>query len=313
MKRYLAAMLALTPLAGQTVLAQETQLSGMALQQIQSRDFEAPLSVVFPAVMTVLQDAGFRILSADKETGLITAAGSSEGKWTYDFWLGLGKKKETPVISAFIEQGGANLTRTRLNFVMSTGKSRNFLTDERPITDPTAYREAFEKIEKEVFVRLAMAAPPPPPPAAPVAAASQSTALPTVIGASASEVPHQWRQASYSPGIAIAFIDAANVRRTDEIVRFWLNLYYPTDQGSDHFIAHREVRCADQKFRDVAVTYFLGKARVGSRSTPSEFVGAQPQTVNAEIILTACGSLNLGKLFQDPDAAAKLYFETKNW
>jgi hypothetical protein len=312
LKRFLAAILVLMPLAGQVAHAQQTQLSGLALQQVQSRDFEAPLSVVFPAVMTILQDAGFRILSADKETGLITAAGSTEGKWTYSFWWGLGKKKETPVISAFIEQRGSNLTRARLNFVMSTGKSRNLLTDERPITDAGAYREAFEKIEKEVFIRQAMAAPPPPLSAPSVVGPSQPVA-PALLGASTSEVPHEWRQATYSPGIAIAFIDAANVRRTDQVVRFWLNMYFPVDQGSDHFIAQREVRCADQKFRDVAVTYFMGKTRVGARGTPSEFAGVQPNTVNSEIMRAACGSLDLGKQFKDPDTAARLYFETKNW
>lgn len=140
-------------------LAKEEPVTGMALQQIQAKDFESTAAVVFPAVMTVLQDAGFRILTADKDTGLITAQGSSEAKLTYNIWFGLGQKKQTPIISAFIEQRGSNLTRARLNFVMTTGKSRNAFVNEKPVTDPAPYRDVFEKIEKEIFVRQAMAAP----------------------------------------------------------------------------------------------------------------------------------------------------------
>ena len=44
---------------------------------------------------------------------------------------------------------------------MSETKSRIYgvaSADEEPITDPAVYRDAFEKIDKEVFVRQAMAA-----------------------------------------------------------------------------------------------------------------------------------------------------------
>ena len=87
--------------------AKEPAITGMALQQIQAKDFESTAAVVFPSVMTVLQDAGFRILTADKETGLITAQGSAEAKMTYNIWFGFGQKKQTPIVSAFIEQRGS--------------------------------------------------------------------------------------------------------------------------------------------------------------------------------------------------------------
>jgi len=44
---------------------------------------------------------------------------------------------------------------------MSTGKSGRAFTDESPIVDPVPYKDAFEKIEKEIFVRQAMNAPMP--------------------------------------------------------------------------------------------------------------------------------------------------------
>ncbi|WP_200894520.1 surface-adhesin E family protein [Sphingomonas sp. SRS2] len=293
--------------------AKEAQVTGMALQQIQAKDFEAPVSIVFPAVMTILQDAGFRIQSADRDTGLITAIGPSKAYLTWLPFIGFGQGKKIPIVSAFIEQRGADLTRARLNFVMSSGKSQLAFTDENPVLDPPVYREAFERIEKEIFVRQAMAAPlpptpPPPPPRAPVLPlASQLTVAATEL------LPRQWHQASYSPDVSVAFIDAANSTRVGEVVRFWLSIYYRPDQGSDHFIASREANCSTQAFRDLSTTHYMGKASVGSSKVATAYSQAKPNTVNDEIIRTACGIQPLGKPFKDTDAAAQLYFENANW
>lgn len=157
------------------------EVSGLALQQIQSRDYEVGKDVSFPAVMTVLQDSGYRIADADKDTGLITATASTKSVTTYNIFWGLGKKKRTPFVSAFVEDRGSG-SRVRLNFVLSTSKSRIYgvgSADEEPITDPAVYRDAFEKVEKEIFVRQALNAPAPktpavaaPPTPAPTAAAT---------------------------------------------------------------------------------------------------------------------------------------------
>src|SRR5262245_30329850 len=165
----------------------QPEVSGLALQQIQSRDYEAPKEVTFPAVMTILQDSGYRIEAADKDTGLITGVASTKGVTTYNIFWGFGKKKRTPTVSAFIENRGAG-SRIRLNFVLSTTKSRIYgvgSSDEEPITDPAAYRDAFERIDKEVFVRQAMNAPTPnPKPVFPASAAPAPTApaAPTSTG-----------------------------------------------------------------------------------------------------------------------------------
>lgn len=153
------------------------QISGLELQQIQSRDFEAPKDITFASVMTVLQDAGYRIGSADKDTGLITGMGSTQSKLAYNLFLGVGRSKKTPVVSAYIEERGPKMSRVRLNFVMAKVKSSIYGSqpqDEEPITDPTAYQDAFEKISQAVFVRQAMdapiATPAPAPMPTPVAA-----------------------------------------------------------------------------------------------------------------------------------------------
>jgi hypothetical protein len=153
------------------------EISGLELQQIQARDFEAAKEVTFPAVMTVLQDSGYRIAAADKETGLITGSASTKSNTTWVPFIGFGKSKKTPVVSAFIEDRGAG-SRIRLNFVMAKTKSGMYgmnSSDEEPITDALAYKNAFEKIEKEIFIRQSLNAPKPVVPVAAVTPASAVT------------------------------------------------------------------------------------------------------------------------------------------
>lgn len=140
----------------------QPQLSGLELQQIQAHTYEASKNVVFASVMTVLQDSGFRVGSAEKDTGLITAIGTSERHMTFVPFVGFGSSKKNPVVTAFIEERGQG-TRVRLNFVMAKVKNNNFnsMSDEDPILDPVVYKDAFEKIDKEVFIRQAENAPTP--------------------------------------------------------------------------------------------------------------------------------------------------------
>lgn len=58
-------------------------MSALQLQQLQSRDIEASKEQVFGAVMSVLQDSGYRIQAADKDTGLITGIASTSSKLTW--------------------------------------------------------------------------------------------------------------------------------------------------------------------------------------------------------------------------------------
>lgn len=157
------------------------QLSGLALQQIQSKDFEADKNTTFSAVMTVLQDAGYRVAAADKDTGLITGVGTSSKKLTWLPFVGFGTAKKTPAISAYIEEMTPNMTRVRLNFVMAKIKANAYgtdLGDEEAILDPAIYTDAFEKISQGVFIRQSMAAKAPTAVVAPADTA-------TVEGASA--------------------------------------------------------------------------------------------------------------------------------
>lgn len=140
------------------------EMTPLQIQSMQSRDVEGSYKTVFASVISVLQDAGYRIENADRDTGLVTGVGSSKGKLTYNLFLGFGKSKKSPIVSAFIEEINPATTRVRLNFVMAQLKSNAYGSqpqDEEPVLDAAVYQDAFEKINQAVFVRNSMAAPAP--------------------------------------------------------------------------------------------------------------------------------------------------------
>lgn len=155
-------------------------LSPLALQSMQTHEFEGTKEQTFASVMSVLQDAGYRIQSGDVQTGLITGIGSTQAKTTYNIWWGLGKSKKTPIVSAYIEQIGQQ-SRVRLNFVMAKMKSNLYGSqpqDEEPIIEAPVYRDAFEKIEQALFIRKSMDAPKAAPTPAAPATPGPATAAP---------------------------------------------------------------------------------------------------------------------------------------
>ncbi|MEP7006627.1 MAG: hypothetical protein ABI810_11640 [Sphingomonas bacterium] len=166
-----------TPMAGWA--KKKPTPTGLELQQIQSRDIEGSKKVVFGAVMSVLQDSGYRIQAADKETGLITGVASTKAKLTWMPFVGFGSSKKSPVVSAFIEDKTVSITRVRLSFVMAKVRSTfNYGTapeDEDPIYDPQVYQDAFEKINQAVFIRLNAEAPPAPTPTSATTPVATST------------------------------------------------------------------------------------------------------------------------------------------
>src|SRR6516225_8887644 len=95
----------------QPAFAREPQPTGMALQQMQARDFATQASIAFPAVMAVLQGAGYRLQTAEEDTGLITAIGSTGAHLIWTPFAGFREKKQVPQVSAFVEQREPNLSR----------------------------------------------------------------------------------------------------------------------------------------------------------------------------------------------------------
>lgn len=175
------AALATICLADTAYAKKKPDLSSLELQQMQSRDVEASKPVAFSAVMTVLQDAGYRIGGADKDTGLITGTASTSSKVTWAPFVGFGRGKKTPVVSAYLEELSPSVTRVRFNFVMTSFTSNQYGSDagEEPIVDPIVYQTAFEKVEQAIFVRKAMTASSPSLSAAPSTSPVPTATVPT--------------------------------------------------------------------------------------------------------------------------------------
>lgn len=153
------------------------QLTPMELQAIQSKEFQTPKETLFAATMSVFQDLGYTINSAEMQTGFITANSPMANKT--NFWgamAGVASQGMTRA-TAFVEAMPNGYSRIRLNFVNTVQSSSAYGRSsqaDKPILDPAPYKAAWEKIDEALFVRNALAAPAPAPSAAPV-----STPTPT--------------------------------------------------------------------------------------------------------------------------------------
>lgn len=130
---------------------QKLVLSPLQIQQMQMRTFEAPYEVVFPSVVSVLQDSGFRLEAADKVSGFVSGTASTPAKSSWGSY-----KKQTPVASVFIEKISEKSASVRINFVTVKEKNNGYggvRRDELPVMDIAVYSDAFEKISQAIFVR----------------------------------------------------------------------------------------------------------------------------------------------------------------
>jgi hypothetical protein len=130
----------------------------LQIQAFQSQEFETQKRVAFGSVLSVFQDLGYIVQSADLDTGFITAAsptGSRNGWWE------ILEDSSTSVqtrATAFVEEIRPGFVTVRLNFVDSKHQSsKEGQTTDRdtPILDPRAYQVAFNKIGDAIFVRAA--------------------------------------------------------------------------------------------------------------------------------------------------------------
>lgn len=141
--------------SGAAVEAKKPKMTPMELQAIQSREFEVSKDVAFGAVMTVIQDLGYTVESADLASGFVTAASPTENKAGFFEVLGGMSASGNTVMTAFMLQMPNGMTRIRLNFVNSKSTSSAYGRDSRqdkPILDPAVYSNAWERIDEALFV-----------------------------------------------------------------------------------------------------------------------------------------------------------------
>jgi hypothetical protein len=130
---------------------QQPQLTPLEIQTLQTREYKASKERVFASVMSVFQNLGYNIISADQATGFISAKSLLQSDTHY-------------TATAFVETIGS-MTRVRLSFVKKVSGSRwdSGFDDknghlvkykhEQQVLDAPLYQNAFEQIDSELFVR----------------------------------------------------------------------------------------------------------------------------------------------------------------
>ena len=110
--------------------------------------------MAFDATMSVLQDAGFIIESADFDTGFITGKGTTTTRTD----LILGVQNETTKMTAVVQQRTPALASIRINLVQ-TERRKSFWDDgqevinEEGIRNPEPYQAIFEQVDRTLFIR----------------------------------------------------------------------------------------------------------------------------------------------------------------
>jgi len=182
----LALALGLSINSAPALAAKRPQLTPMELQAIQSKEFETTKDAAFGALMTVIQDLGYTVQSADVNTGFITAASPTENKTGFfDAMAGAAASGNT-VMTAFLMQMPSGMTRVRLNFVNSKNLSSGYgqqSRQDKPILDAKVYQTAWEKIDEALFVMGALAS------SAPKAAPSPSPVINSAMPAVSATTP----------------------------------------------------------------------------------------------------------------------------
>ena len=140
-----------------TGTGEQVALSAGELRQLQTREFETTRAAAFASVMTVLLDSGYRILSADLESGLITAAAHTTDRLRLDP-AGVARASQTPVASAYVEDRGPGAVRVRVAFSIGvSGTGRLGSSGERTVLDERVYASFFARLEDEIRERPAAA------------------------------------------------------------------------------------------------------------------------------------------------------------
>ena len=132
--------------------------TGLELQSFQRREFETPKKVVFASVLSVFQDLGYIVESADLNTGFITAKSPTKARTGWGENMGRKHFMTDTKATAFIEELRTNNTSIRLNFVETEEQTSGVgdkIVQDNPIEDPKFYEDVFAKIQQAIFVRSA--------------------------------------------------------------------------------------------------------------------------------------------------------------
>ena len=147
-------------LTGCQTTSPAVQKTSLEIQAIQAKMFGSNLDITFKSVVSVLQDLGYIIQTASKDTGLITAQSptveDNSGGAVFAAIFGGVRSEGSTSVTASVEEFNPKQTRVRLNFVSKSFQSSAYgrqSTNETPIQDPKIYENAFAKIGDAIFIR----------------------------------------------------------------------------------------------------------------------------------------------------------------
>lgn len=154
------------------------EMTPLEMQALQSREFETSKDNLFGAVMTVLQDLGYQVQTADVQTGFITAISATQNKTNFLEAFGGARSSGNTKITTFIQPLPNGSTRVRLNFLNTKITSSAYgqsAQNDKPILDAAVYNTAWDKIDEALFVMGALEASPkaPPKPTVPVSGVAE--------------------------------------------------------------------------------------------------------------------------------------------
>jgi len=174
MKRAIFALaIGLSICSSPSLAKKKVQLTPMELQSLQSKEFETSKGILFASVMSVLQDLGYTVDSADIETGFIKGNSPIDDKVNFFEAMGGVTSARNSRVTAFVEQMFEGRAKVRLNFVNSKENSSWYgQTNKKdsPVIDPKTYQVAWEKVDEAIFVRAATAEAKPTPAVQPIEA-----------------------------------------------------------------------------------------------------------------------------------------------
>ncbi len=138
----------------------EPQKTSLEIQAIQAQNFDVSKKIAFNSVMSVFQDLGYIVQSANLDTGFITAespvqSDTSGGAIMLTLLSGTRSEGKT-FVTASVEEITDKKSRVRLNFVNRKTHSGTYgqnSTHDSPILDPAVYQKAFDKIGEAIFIR----------------------------------------------------------------------------------------------------------------------------------------------------------------
>jgi hypothetical protein len=151
----------LTAVSVPVVAKKPPELAPLELQALQSKEFETTKENLFSAVMTVVQDTGYQVQSADLQTGFITAVSAVQQKTGFIEALAGVQSQANTKMTAYLQALPNGMARVRLNFMFSKSMSSKYgqSTNEKPVLDAAVYRNAWDKIDEALFVAGALEAP----------------------------------------------------------------------------------------------------------------------------------------------------------